>query len=142
LFEVRLEAQREHLAILGRQLPAGGGQAQCRLDQPVALLPPTDDVIPRAASSPISRAIGWSSEAIPREGRPARRPADRPDSSHGRETATGTAQIINVFESRADADACERDRLVPVFEAAGLTERITSGPRPVVAEAFEFEHLA
>lgn len=58
------------------------------------------------------------------------------------ETATGTVQIINVWASRADADAFERDRLLPVFEAAGLTERITTGPRPVVAEAFEFEYLA
>ena len=58
------------------------------------------------------------------------------------ETATGTVQIVNVWESRADADAFERDRLMPVFEAAGIIERITSGPRPVVAEAFEFEYLA
>jgi hypothetical protein len=48
-------------------------------------------------------------------------------------------QIVDVWESRADADAFERDRLMPVFAAAGIIERITSGPRPVVAEAFEFE---
>ena len=58
------------------------------------------------------------------------------------ETATGTVQIVNVWESRADADAFERDRLMPVLEAAGMIERITTGPHPVVAEAFEFEYLA
>jgi hypothetical protein len=51
-------------------------------------------------------------------------------------------QIVNVWESRADADAFERDRLMPVLEAAGMIERITTGPHPVVAEAFEFEYLA
>ena len=58
------------------------------------------------------------------------------------ETATGTVQIVNVWESRADADAFERDRLLPLFAAAGITERIMTGPRPVVADAFEFEYLA
>jgi hypothetical protein len=58
------------------------------------------------------------------------------------ETATGTVQIVNVWESRAHAEAFERDRLLAVFEATGITERITAGPRPVVAEAFEFEYLA
>lgn len=58
------------------------------------------------------------------------------------ETATGTVQIVNVWESRAHAEAFERDRLLPVFEAAGITERITTGPHPVIAEAFEFEYLA
>jgi hypothetical protein len=58
------------------------------------------------------------------------------------ETATGTVQIVNVWESRADADAFERDRLLPVFETAGITARLTTGPRPVIAEAFEFEYLA
>jgi hypothetical protein len=49
------------------------------------------------------------------------------------ETPTGTVQIINVCESRADADACERDRLLPVFEAAGLIER---GPIRAICDEY------
>lgn len=56
------------------------------------------------------------------------------------ETGTGTVQIVNVWESHADANAFERDRLLPLFAAAGIAERVTAGPRPVVAEAFEFEY--
>jgi hypothetical protein len=56
-------------------------------------------------------------------------------------TAAGTVQIVNVWESRAHADAFERDRLLPVFETAGINDRVIAGPRPVIAEAFEFEHV-
>jgi hypothetical protein len=58
------------------------------------------------------------------------------------ETATGTVQIVNVWESRAHADAFARDRLLPVFEAAGTTDRAMTRPRPVIAETFEFEYVA
>jgi hypothetical protein len=54
------------------------------------------------------------------------------------ETATGSVQIVNVWESRADADTFERDRLFPVFEAAGFIDRIKTGPQPVTTEAFEY----
>jgi hypothetical protein len=58
------------------------------------------------------------------------------------ETAAGTVQIVNVWESRAHADAFTRDRLLPVFAAAGITDRVTTGPRPVIAETFELEYHA
>lgn len=54
------------------------------------------------------------------------------------ETATGTIQIVNVWQSRADAEAFERDRLFPVFEAAGIIDRIKTSPQPVTTEAFEY----
>lgn len=54
------------------------------------------------------------------------------------ETPTGTVQIVNVWESRADADAFERDRLLPAFEAAGIMERIKDSPQPVTSETFEY----
>lgn len=54
------------------------------------------------------------------------------------ETATGTVQIVNVWESRADAEAFERDRLFPAFETAGIMDQITTGPQPITIEAFEY----
>jgi hypothetical protein len=58
------------------------------------------------------------------------------------ETTNGTVQIISIWDSRADAEAFERDRLLPVFESTGISKRSRRGPRPVVADAFELEYLA
>ena len=54
------------------------------------------------------------------------------------ETATGTVQIVYVWESHADAEAFERNRLFPAFEAAGIIDRVKTSPQPVTTEAFKY----
>jgi hypothetical protein len=56
------------------------------------------------------------------------------------ETEAGTVQIIDVWESHTAAEQFERDRLLPMFETAGIMERISGGPHPITAETFEFEY--
>jgi heme-degrading monooxygenase HmoA len=54
------------------------------------------------------------------------------------ETASGEVEIVDVWESAEAARAFEQERLLPIFEAAGLMDAIGSRPQPVAYEPFDY----
>jgi hypothetical protein len=66
--------------------------------------------------------------------------SDRPDGlilHAASETASGV-RIVDVWESIEKADAFERGRLFPTFEAAGVIDKLGPDARPVVHEPFDY----
>lgn len=55
------------------------------------------------------------------------------------EMEDGTVQIVSVYESAEAAQAFERERLMPAFQAAGVMENVQqAGPPPKRYETFHY----
>jgi hypothetical protein len=53
------------------------------------------------------------------------------------ETLAGDVEIVDVWESAEAAKAFEQERLLPIFEAVGLKDDLSSREQPVAYEPFD-----
>ena len=54
------------------------------------------------------------------------------------ETPAGSIEIVDVWSSREQMQAFERERMFPAFQASGMAEQMAGTERPQAREPFHF----